>query len=42
MILSMSRPANPYDRASCESFIKTLKRQEVRANFCENLESLPA
>src|SRR5262249_22035837 len=25
MIPSMSRPANPYDNASCESFIKTLK-----------------
>ena len=27
-IPSMSRPANPYDNASCESFIKTLKREE--------------
>ena len=26
MVQSMSRPANPYDNASCESFIKTLKR----------------
>ena len=26
MIPSMSRPANPYDNASCESFMKTLKR----------------
>ncbi len=26
MVPSMSRPANPYDNASCESFIKTLKR----------------
>jgi putative transposase len=25
MIPSMSRPANPYDNASCDSFIKTLK-----------------
>jgi putative transposase len=25
MIPSMSRPANPYDNASCESFMKTLK-----------------
>ncbi|MBI5344607.1 MAG: hypothetical protein HZB83_04615 [Deltaproteobacteria bacterium] len=24
MIPSMSRPANPYDNASCESFMKTL------------------
>jgi putative transposase len=25
MIPSMSRPANPYDNASCEDFIRTLK-----------------
>ena len=32
MIPSMSRPANPYDNASCESFMRTLKREEVYAN----------
>ena len=32
MVPSMSRPANPYDNASCESFIKTLKREEIYAN----------
>jgi len=32
MIPSMSRPANPYDNASCESFINTLKREEIYAN----------
>jgi len=32
MIPSMSRPANPYDNASCESFVKTLKREEIYAN----------
>jgi transposase InsO family protein len=32
MIPSMSRPANPYDNASCESFLKTLKREEIYAN----------
>jgi len=32
MVPSMSRPANPYDNASCESFMKTLKREEVYAN----------
>ena len=32
IIPSMSRPANPYDNASCESFIKTLKREEIYAN----------
>jgi transposase InsO family protein len=31
MIPSMSRPANPYDNASCESFLKTLKREEIYA-----------
>jgi transposase InsO family protein len=29
MVQSMSLPANPYDSASCESFIKTLKREEI-------------
>jgi transposase InsO family protein len=32
MVPSMSRPANPYDNASCESFMKTLKREEIYAN----------
>ncbi|MGC2110835.1 MAG: IS3 family transposase [Candidatus Korobacteraceae bacterium] len=40
MVPSMSRPANPYDNASCESFIKTLKREEIYANDYENLEQL--
>jgi putative transposase len=40
MISSMSRPANPYDNASCESFIKTLKREEIYANEYQNLEHL--
>ena len=42
MIPSMSRPANPYDNASCESFIKTLKREEVYANEYRDLEHLRA
>jgi putative transposase len=42
MFPSMSRPANPYDNASCESFIKTLKREEIYANSYENLEHLRA
>jgi transposase InsO family protein len=37
MLPSMSRPANPYDNASCESFIKTLKREEIYANRYEDL-----
>jgi transposase InsO family protein len=32
MMPSMSRPGNPYDNASCESFMKTLKREEIYAN----------
>jgi putative transposase len=32
MLPSMSRPANPYDNASCESFMKTLKHEEIYAN----------
>ena len=40
MVRSMSRPANPYDNASCESFIKTLKREEIYANKYRDLEDL--
>jgi transposase InsO family protein len=42
MVPSMSRPANPYDNASCESFIKTLKREEIYANQFDDLEHLRA
>ena len=40
MIPSMSRPANPYDNASCESFMKTLKREEIYANDYLDLDHL--
>ena len=40
MIPSMSRPANPYDNASCESFMKTLKREEIYANDYRDMEHL--
>ncbi len=40
MVPSMSRPANPYDNASCESFMKTLKREEIYANRYDDLESI--
>jgi putative transposase len=40
MIPSMSRPANPYDNASCESFMKTLKQEEIYANAYVDLEHL--
>jgi transposase InsO family protein len=36
VIPSMSRPANPYDNASCESFLKTLKREEIYASSYED------
>jgi transposase InsO family protein len=42
MIPSMSRPANPYDNASCESFMKTLKREEIYANEYADVEDLRA
>jgi putative transposase len=42
VIPSMSRPANPYDNASCESFMKTLKREEIYANNYNDLEHLRA
>jgi len=40
MIPSMRRPANPYDNASCESFLKTLKREEIYANRYRDLGHL--
>jgi putative transposase len=42
IVPSMSRPANPYDNASCESFMKTLKREEIYGNRYDNLEQLRA
>ena len=40
IIPSMSRPANPYDNASCESFMKTLKQEEIYANDYRDLDHL--
>ena len=40
MIPSMSWPANPYDNASCESFLKTLKQEEIYANRYRDLGHL--
>jgi len=37
MLLSMSRPSNPHDNATCESFLKTLKREEIYAGAYRNL-----
>jgi len=39
---SMSRPANPYDNAFCESFIKTLKREQIWANKYRYIDELNA
>ena len=35
--ISMSRKANPWDNAQCESFMKTLKYEEVLRNEYRNL-----
>ena len=40
MIPSMSRPANPYDNARRESFLKALNREEVYANDYRGLVHL--
>ncbi len=36
--ISMSRPANPYDNAKAESFMKTLKNEEVNGKIYRDLE----
>ena len=40
--ISMSRKGNPYDNAFAESFMKTLKTEEVYANEYETLEEAQA
>jgi transposase InsO family protein len=40
IVPSMSRPANPYDNASCESFMKTLKQEEIYLHNYRDLEHL--
>jgi hypothetical protein len=42
MIPSMSRPANPCDNASCESFMKTLKQEEIYAGNYDDIDNLRA
>jgi len=37
---SMSRPGCPYDNAACESFMKTLKQEEIYANEYRDMEHL--
>jgi len=40
ILLSMSRAGNPYDNATCESWIKTLKVEEIYAHQYQDLEHL--
>ena len=40
--ISMSRAGNPYDNALCESFIKTLKQEEIYCTEYRDLEHLEA
>jgi len=35
---SVSRPGHPHDNASCESFLRTLKREEIYANDYRDME----
>jgi transposase InsO family protein len=37
MVISMSRKGNPWDNAACESFMKTLKHEEVHRNEYRDL-----
>lgn len=39
-VLSMSRPARPWENAQCESFLKTLKREEINARPYRTMEEL--
>jgi len=40
MTPSMSRLANPYDNAQCESFIKTLKQEEIYCHQYRDMDDL--
>jgi putative transposase len=40
IVASVSRPASPGDNANCESFFRTLKREEIRATEYANVEDL--
>lgn len=41
-VLSMSRPGSPWENGKCESFIKTLKREEIDARPYTSFEQLEA
>jgi putative transposase len=40
ILASVSRPASPGDNANCESFFRTLRREEIRAKEYANVEDL--
>jgi putative transposase len=40
MVPSMSRPGNPYDNAFCESFMKTLKQEEIHCHQYRDFQEL--
>jgi putative transposase len=42
MVASMSRAGNPFDNAMCESFIKTLKSEQIAYVKCSTMEELEA
>ena len=42
IVISMSRRGNPYDNAACESFMKTLKCEEVYRSEYQDLEDARA
>jgi putative transposase len=42
IVPSMSRPGNPYDNAFCETFIKTLKREQISAHKYQYIDELNA
>jgi putative transposase len=41
-LMSMSRAGRPWENGKCESFMKTLKREEIDARAYRNLEQLQA
>ena len=42
IVPSMSRPGNPYDNAFCETFIKTLNREQIYAHKYQYIDELNA
>ena len=40
IVPSMSRAGRPYDNAACESFMKTLKQEEIYANEYRDMDQL--